>query len=304
MDAQSSTRKSTKPDTHQMITDRIIADLESGTIPWRKPWNASTHTQPVNIRGTRYHGVNRMTLGFGSAYDCPIWMTFKQAQEHGGTVNRGEHGSPVVFWRFLDVTEHDEESGQDKERRIPMASYSTAFNLRQTSDVRVPENVAHLLGNQERPEPIAAADAIIEGYHGAPALHHGDSRAYYRPSTDSVHMPDSQHFVNVGAYYATLFHEFGHSTGHASRLARPGVTEPAMFGDHNYSREELVAEMCSAFLCADAGIDADASLISNTAAYIQSWLKVLAGDKRMVLTASSQAQKAADHITGTAEPRS
>lgn len=296
------TSKSTRPDTYQLITDRIMAQLEAGTIPWRKSWsNTSANGRAFNIRGTSYHGINRVILGFGSPYESPLWMTFKQTGEHGGHVLRGEHGWPVVFWHILDVTTTDDETGEEKTKHIPAPRYYTVFNLQQTDGVRVPEATAHLV--TPRPirvvEPIEAADIIVAGYHNAPTVGHGGDKAFYRPSTDSVTMPPTWAFAGMPAYYQTLFHELGHSTGHPSRLARPGITDPSMFGSHTYSKEELVAEMTSAFLCADAGIDSDPSLLTNAAAYIASWLKVLANDKRMVITAAAQAQKAADHILGT-----
>lgn len=281
--------------TYDVVTDRIMALLDKGTVPWRRPWtNVPGSHRPLNIRGTAYHGINRMVLS-AMGYESPLWLTFKQAKELGGHIRKGEHGTPVVFWTFVDRDaqgdETDDETGRN--HRSGILRYSTAFNLEQTEGIAIKW--------QPSPPPevpaIDVCEAIVGRYSDAPALHHGGESACYRPSTDAVQMPPRAAFATAEAYYGTLFHELGHSTGHSSRLARPGITDTNLFGSHEYSREELVAEITASFLCAEAGIDTP--LIDNSAAYIASWLRALGNDKRMVVWAAGQAQRAADRILGT-----
>lgn len=285
---------------YDIVTDRILALLDQGTIPWQRPWRTAEITRPVNIRGTAYRGINRVILS-AMGYDSPVWLTFKQSTEHGGHVRKGEHGTPVVFWRFTDETTTDDD-GDEKTVTRAMARFTTAFNIGQTENVTIPDRLADAISDHRRnlrnAQPIEAAERIVASYQDRPAVNHGGDRAYYQPSTDTVVVPAADHFLTDAHYYHTLFHELGHSTGHPSRLARKGITDPVMFGSHTYSQEELVAELTASFLCAEAAIDQPT--VENAAAYIASWLRVLANDRRMVVYAAAQAQKAADHILGAA----
>jgi antirestriction protein ArdC len=296
MSAQHPDPKLSRASVYDVVTERMLAKLDEGSIPWRRPWrDLGGHRNPIDIRGTAYRGINRAILT-GMDYESPVWLTFKQAQELGGSVRRGERSTPVVFWK--QVAAGPTEESEEHEGRRFILRYFSAFNLSQTEGVNVPEPIRTLLAQpQPTVELISAADAVVEGYAGCPPIHHGESRAYYRPSTDSVMMPTAPAFNSPDHYYATLFHELGHSTGHESRLARSGITDVAMFGSHEYSREELIAEFCSAFLAADCGINQPA-LDANSAAYIQSWARVLSSDRRLVVQAAQQAQRAADWIKG------
>lgn len=286
---------------YDIVTDQIVALLDAGTCPWRKPWDPGiSGVRPLNIRGSVYRGSNRAILS-SMGYDSPIWLTFKQATERGGHVRKGEHGTPVVYWHFLDRAEVPDDMDSEekpKGKRSATLRYYTAFNLDQTEDVRVPDGMRErftAIAHREY-HPIAEATAIVDGYQHAPSVRHTGGKAYYRPSDDSVTMPEPGSFHSDETYYGVLFHELGHSTGHESRLARSGVTDTNMFGSHEYSQEELVAEMTSAFLSADCGIGRP--LIENSAAYIASWLRALKDDRRLFVYAAGQAQKAADHILG------
>ena len=250
------------PSVYDVITSPIVEKLEQGTIPWRKPWNAETGA-PRNIRGTLYRGVNVFLLGC-QAYESPYWLTFNQARELGGSVKRGERGSAVVFWKWLQKV--DSETGQRE--RIPLLRYYTVFNASQCEGVPVPKLEQPLTTHR----PIEECEKVAQGYEGGPAVHHGGGVACYSPMVDRVSMPKPESFASPEEYYSTLFHELGHSTGHRSRLAREGVTNPQRFASHPYSREEMVAEMSAAFLAARCGIETQT--LDNSTAYIASWLRV------------------------------
>jgi antirestriction protein ArdC len=226
-------------------------------------------------------------------YSSPYWLTFRQARSLGGHVRKGKRALPVVFWSMVDHVEHD----TGDKSRIPVLRYYSAFNVAQCDGLPA-EIVAAADDAPPRPfAPIVACERVVEGMPNRPAIHHGFQAACYVPSADEVRMPDRPQFDAPAGYYATLFHELGHSTGHATRLARKGIAEaPAAFGSDTYGREELVAEMTSAYLCGFTGIEP--AMIENAAAYVAGWLKVIRQDARLVVTAAAQAQKAADYIVG------
>lgn len=268
---------------YDIITTRIIELLESGTVPWRKPWLNGAAKNLVS--GKEYRGINSLLLGC-SAYSSPYWATFNQIKARGGFVRKGEKGAPVLFFRVLDK---DDENA--RERRFPLARHYTVFNTEQSSGLDVPATRA--FGDVD---PIEACEGVIKSYPNPPSVRHGEARAYYAPSIDTVNMPSRALFESSEAYYSTLFHELSHSTGHASRLGRQGVTDSIAFGSHAYSKEELIAEMGASFLAGETGI-APATL-DNSAAYISAWLKRLRDDRKLVIEAAAQAQKAADWIRG------
>ncbi|QDV81246.1 ArdC family protein [Planctomycetes bacterium TBK1r] len=289
--------KKPKRDIYQEVTDRIIGYLEQGTAPWRNPIKRGTGDGwPKNLdSGKRYRGINVVLLGmrsWESGYSSDYWMTFKQAQSAGGQVRKGEKGSLVTFWKLYATK--DKTTGEPVE--VPVLKHYTAFNVEQIDGIQVPD------APKDDPdaipfEPLAEAERIVAGYKSKPTIRHdGGRRAFYRPSTDSVHMPDPDRFDCRESFYGTLFHELSHSTGHSDRLNRGLDTDLAPFGSPDYSREELIAEMGAAFLCAAAGISPPT--IEQSASYLQSWIDVLKGDKRLVVGAAGAAQKAADLILG------
>ena len=287
-------------DTYQVITGRIIDLLEQGTVPWRKPWKQSTlDGAPINLVSKKpYRGINVFLLAC-EGYDNPYWLTFKQAKQAGGHVNKGERSTMVVFWNWLDKkTDKLDSQGQPVVDRIPFLRHYNLFNVEQCD---LPEGLVPALSDQPTMEPIEACEAIVQAMPDKPAINHnGGNRAYYRQGTDSVHLPNRARFNNQEEYYSTLFHELTHSTGHSSRLDRKTLTEYDGFGGENYSIEELVAEMGAAFLCGTAGIETQT--IDNSSAYIAHWLRALKNDKRMVVTAAARAQKAADYIQAIESP--
>jgi len=283
---------------YEIVTQTIVDALENGTVPWHQPWNIEVGVPLSLATGKPYRGVNPFLLGLtalANGYRSPWWGTLRKINERGGTVRKGEHSTLVVFWKsYLHRAQVDDE--QD-ERRF-LLRYYRVFNADQADWADGTEPTYTAL---ERPAVarIAAAEAIVDGYRHAPSLRTGDA-AYYQPGTlDRVTMPPIDAFGSPEAYYATLFHELTHSTGHESRLDRDGIRTGSFgrFGDPVYSKEELVAEMGAALLCAIAGIDQKA-LVENSAAYLRSWLDVLREDSKLVVQAAAQAQHAADHILG------
>jgi antirestriction protein ArdC len=242
--------------------------------------------------------MNVLLLSLGQPYQSPWWLTYKQAQELGGNVRKGERSSIVTFWKRADAKRDEEgESGTDQaapERRAPILRYYQVFNLEQCEGIEAPPSPEFEPKAHER---IAGCEAIVAGMPQRPTLQRDPRQAYYAPTLDFVAIPDLSQFESAESYYATLFHELVHSTGHASRLNRTTLpTTLAPFGSPDYSKEELVAEFGAAFLCGHAGIFPHVA--ENSAAYIDGWLRVLKQDKRLLPVAAAQAQRAADFILG------
>ncbi len=286
---------------YDMITDRIIALLEAGVVPWRKPWKAGESAPRNLVSRKAYRGINAMLLAH-TGFSSPYFLTFNQAKALGGRVKKDEHGFTVIFWKFIDAKkarkeDEDEEHGRNRRGRIPLLRYYHVFNLDQVEGIpegRIPAKPAAILTDHS---PIEEAEAIVEGMPQRPEIRHADrDRACYHPFLDRVTMPFSFLFDHMEDFYNVLFHELCHSTGHPDRLARKSLETHAAFGSEEYSREELVAEMGASFLCAAAGIAP--KTIESSAAYIASWLKALKNDRRAVIIAAGQAQKAADFILG------
>lgn len=272
---------------YQKVTDKVVGLLAQGVVPWHKPWAGGG--SPANlISGKAYRGINPLLLA-SAGYMAPQWLTYRQAKGLGGNVRKGEKGMPVVFWKVLDK---EAESG----RRPFVARGYTVFNIEQCE---LPEDKRPPAAAPPRDNPpIEAAEAVVQGFKGRPKVVHGGGRACYQWVRDKVSMPPVDAFEDSAAYYAVLFHEFGHATGHPKRLDRASMKAASVGGEHAYSVEELVAEMTSAFVCGEAGIDPGGRLIENTAAYCESWIRRLRGDSKLLVQAGQQAAKAADHILG------
>lgn len=281
-------------DLYQEVTRQIVAALERGVVPWRSSilWTGEAG-HPLNLAsGKKYRGTNVFLLAitaWSQGYESACWLTFNQAKELGGSVRKGEKSSRVVFWKLYDMA--DRENGEAA--KVPVLRYYSVFNLEQIDGIQAPDAVAFTPADFH---PIQEAERIVGGYLGGPSVSHGGTQAFYRPATDAIRMPEPTRFASAEEYYSTRFHEDAHSTGHSSRLDRRLDTEPQPFGSADYSKEELVAEMASAFLCARAGIRP--AVIDNQAAYIGGWLKQLKNDKKLVIAAAGAAQKAADWILG------
>jgi antirestriction protein ArdC len=273
--------------TYEMITNRILEKMKTGQVPWRRPWKFQP---PRNLVSKRcYHGINFLLLTLNE-FDSPYYVTFHQAKQLGGSIKKGEHGTPVVFWKLIETLEKSEANGEEKSKVIPYLQYSTVFNLTQTEGIDAPKDAPKPL------EPLVVCEKIVEGFADKPQIAHTLlPRAFYQPETDNIHMPAKSSFVSREEYYSTLFHEYVHATGHEKRLNRHTQENTSFdFGSKDYSKEELVAEFGSAFLCAESHIDN--RVIDNNAAYLRGWLKELQEDKKLIIYASAKAGKAVDYI--------
>lgn len=282
-----------KIDLFQEITDKIVAQLEQGVAPWVKPWQGNGgHTCAANLprnhlTGKAYRGINTLVL-WGSAaangYTSGRWLTYKQAQSIGAHVRKGEHGTRIAVYKPWELREVNDE-GEETKKTVPVLRAYTVFSIEQCDGIELPAPT-------EAPAPVesryAAADAVL----AQAIIKHGGDRACYVPAIDQINMPVMGAFESPEAYYATALHELTHWTGHPTRCARDFGRR---FGDEAYAREELVAELGAAYLCAHLGITGRL----QHAEYIAAWIDVLKGDKKAIFTAASAAQKAVDYALRT-----
>ena len=282
---------------HEIVTGKVLAALRKGDVPWRKPWSSRRFAgegMPRNAVSNRpYSGINIILLKM-TPFGDPRWLTFEQAKALGGSVNKGEKSTLIVFWRIIEREVEDEDTGRKRIEEIPLLRSYLVFNVEQCSGLRLKP----LSETQVKEfDPVEEAEKVIAGMPNPPMMdNRGGDRAFYIPSADRIHLPARAAFPKADEYYATAFHELGHSTGHKSRLDRfSKEDEPAIFGSPVYSREELVAEFCAAFLSATTGIE---TTTENSAAYIGGWMKKLQGDPKVAVTAAARGQKAADYILG------
>ena len=283
-----------KRDLYAEVSTRIVAELETGAAPWIKPWSATPGANtPCNAATNRpYSGCNVVLLWMaqGAGYRTRRFLTFKQALGLGGNVRKGEHGTKVYFVKQLQV--RDKGADDDAATRIvPMLREYTVFNVDQCDNL--PARVVAL--GEVKPRNGGERDATIDEFLAGTGatIQEGFGEAYYRPGEDVISLPRFEGFKNAAHFYSTAFHELGHWTGHKSRLARDLRHR---FGDRAYAAEELVAELCSAFLCAEFSIDGDL----RHAGYIQNWIGLLKADSRAFFTACSKAQAAADYLRSLA----
>ena len=283
-----------KADVYARVTDRIVEDLAAGVRPWMKPWSAGHAdgriSRPLRHNGTPYRGVNVLLLwgeaqakGFGS----PSWMTYKQAQELGGQVRKGEAGSMVVYADRYTKSETNER-GEEAEREVAFMKGYTVFNVEQIDGL--PAQYLAPVAPVLQPLPLHQAAEAFFAATGA-TFCHGGSRAFYAPVRDFIQLPPAEAFRDAESYAATKAHELIHWTGHPHRNAREFGRR---FGDRAYAFEELVAELGAAFLCADLGITPEVQ--PDHAAYLAHWLQVLKEDKRAIFSAAAHAQRAADYV--------
>lgn len=293
---------------YSYVTDRILKALDDGIVPWRKPWNTGTagngrHRNGVS--GFAYRGINVWLTGC-SGFSSPFWFTRKQISGQKGKIRKGEKGTMVTFWKFLDKKDKHGKpvtNGKGTVEKIPMFRYYLVWNLEQIDGVKPSPRAEKAAGIGETGtdvaesefSPVETAEEIIKNSPVRPAVRHGGNVACYTPALDAIDMPEKESFRNPESYYATFFHEMGHATGHETRLARDLT---GLFGDHSYTKEELIAEMTSAYLCGMSGIDTD-DIMENSAAYINTWRRKISEDSRLVVSAASAAQKAADKVLGT-----
>jgi len=286
---------------YQMVADRIIEQMNKGIIPWLKPWHGlkgnGTEDMAISYTSRRaYSLLNQWLLGEPGEY-----LTFNQIKELGGSIKKGEKSRYVVFYTKVSFTKKNEETGEDEVHSYPLLKYYNVWHLNQTTGIESKIKPGEQTTESE-PEMDAQADSIILGYlmretslkfqNNKPS-----DRAYYSPSLDEVVVPMPGQYDNMAEYYSTTFHELVHSTMKESRCDRMAENKNNTFGSDNYSREELVAEMGSAMLCSVSGVENKKSF-RNSVAYIQDWIKAFKNDPKMIVWASSRAEKAAAYICG------
>lgn len=267
-------------------TETIVAQLRNGTAPWIQPWGSPSHTNtavPHNaLTGNVYRGMNTVLL-WGAPYNNNGWLTYKQAQQAGGNVRKGEKGSMVVFWKF---NKYETEDGEQKSSAL-CRSY-TVFNTDQCDGLN-PEKL------KQAPPPVDP-DPLFAGLYARANINHGGDRAFYAPAFDAITLPTPDTFQSRAEYQATALHELSHWTGHVSRLNRDLTCR---FGSNAYAMEELIAELSAAMTCAALGI---AGKLQH-AEYLASWIKTLEADHRAIFTVASRAQAAADYLLDRAQPQ-
>jgi antirestriction protein ArdC len=277
---------------YEIVTERIIKMVEEkGHLPWQRPWKRNK-AFPCNIDRPKesYKGINFWIL-LCQDYKSPYWLTFNQIKKGKGWIKKGEKGTYIVFWKFLEGKEKD---GSPNGKRIPFLRYYLVWNLEQLDryEGKIPE-----ADTKTAPldfSPIDACEMVLDEMpQSRNMIKHGKNRAAYFPFSDHIEIPNKEDFNSVEEYYSTLFHELAHSTGHESRVNRKDAFGGG-FGREKYSKEELVAEISTCFLCHMVGI-ADKT-VDNSAAYLGAWLKKLKNDPKLLITAASAAQKATDYI--------
>jgi antirestriction protein ArdC len=276
---------------YQIVTDKILEALDRDIVPWRRSWGGAQLAPRSATTGQHYRGVNVWLL-FVSAeihgYESPWWLTYRQAEALGAQVRKGEKSSLITFWKEWE--REDKQTGETD--KIPVLRYFNVFNAQQCDGLGAKYTSRPDLKRFEH-SPIEACEEIVAGYQNGPALEHGGFRACYSPRLDRVLMPRPEVFETREAYYAALFHELAHSTGHEKRLKRESLGAQDL---EKYGREELIAEMGAALLCGMGGISP--ATIEDHAAYIAGWSKSLRQDPKLAIHSAAAAQRAADTVLG------
>jgi len=297
MSKTTKTSQQPRADVYSRVTDRIVADLEKGVRTWVKPWSAEhalarLPSLPLRHNGTPYRGVNVLLLWgemVEKGYENPLWMTYKQAEALGANVRKGEHGSLVVYADTFSKTEENDK-GEEFERSIPFMKGYTVFNVAQIEGL--PDHYYHPTAPRDHGSTIELVEKAEEFFANTGAtFRHGGNRAFYAPSADFIQLPPVEAFRDAESYAATKAHELVHWTGNEQRIAREFGKR---FGDRAYAFEELVAELGSAFLCADLAITPEVR--EDHAAYLGHWLEVLKDDRRAIFSAAAHAQRALDFL--------
>lgn len=326
------TKSTTRTSMYDNITDKVIKQLEAGTVPWQKTWIGGARNMPRNaVTNRAYRGMNIWTLLAESAdknYTSNQWLTFKQASElalgrnnfhdnngHSGDtetcvpcvnqfgdrtmggVRRGEKGTQVIFWKPTSYNKENDRGEMEQHDTLLLRFYYV-WNVEQCDNIRIPDHAADKRTSWKNNDPIQVAEDIVVGYSDAPPIAWGFPHACYYPSQDRMEMPEMKQFNTSADYYTTLFHEFTHSTMHESRLNRKAEEDAGThrFGSKPYGKEELVAEMGATYLMAFAGLTEQT--FENNAAYLNSWIRTIKGDPKMVIHAAAQAQRSCDYILG------
>lgn len=281
----------------EQVTKEVIREMEKGNVIWQKPWFVMNAAQNF-VTKRAYEGFNQFYLNWiiqQRKYNYPYFLTFKQANNLGGYIKKGEKSTPVIYWKITQKKEQKGDTPEGQEGKVKTYFYPFihhVFNLEQIEGIEVPEIASN---NNNTFNTLDACEKIVSEMPVRPQILHGGNRAFYSRATDSITMPKANNFKTAEGYYSTLFHEMIHSTGHKNRLNRFGQGEQAKrFGDEAYSKEELVAEMGAAFLTAEAGIKE--RVFNNSIAYLKHWIEALNNDKTMIISAANRAYKAAAFI--------
>jgi antirestriction protein ArdC len=275
---------------YEIVTERILKLLETGILPWRREWNFKDG-MPRNFDSKHhYKGYNLLYLAIAQmleGWQYPLYLTYVGARKHGWNVKKGEKGNAVVFWKTQEITEKDLKTGEERIKKTGLLRYYHVFNLDQIEGWNKED-----LGLHEATKIPTCEELIASFVPNLPEIHHG--RPAYIPTRDIITLPNPEEFENEAFYYTTRYHEIVHATGAKHRLARPGIIETNNFGDHEWSFEELIAEIGAAFLSAMSGISSQ--VIEHNASYVQSWAEKLKDNPTWIVKAASQAQKATDYL--------
>ncbi|MBT1705550.1 ArdC family protein [Chryseosolibacter indicus] len=280
---------SEKKEMYAIINNMIMDKLQRGKAPWRQTWNDFGPARNYVNKKT-YRGINALLLN-NLDFEYPLYLTFLQAKELGGHIKKGSKSIEVIYWKTLEFED------ENKIKKIPFLRYYNVFNIECVEGVNIK------LPTKYVNDPIEQAEMIISDMPSKPIIEHGGDQPYYNWKEDKVRVPHRDNFILSDEYYATLFHELAHSTGHDRRLNRETCMKPAVYGSRDYCKEELVAEIATCFLCGEAGIAN--STIDNSSAYIRFWVErlthILKEDNKAFVRASALAQKAADFIRNSIE---
>lgn len=278
-----------KKDMYAIINNMIMNKLENGKMPWKQTWNDYGPARNY-VSKKAYRGINALILN-NTEFEYPLFLTFLQVKELGGYIKKGSKSIEVIYWKTLEF------ENEETIKRIPFLRYYNVFN------VDCVEGVKLKLPAKFVNDSIEACETIVNDMPSIPVIDHGGDQPYYNWREDRVKVPNRENFILSDEYYATLFHELAHSTGHTSRLNRDTCMKPAVYGSRDYCREELVAEIATCFLCGEAGISNNT--IDNSSAYIQFWVErlthMLREDNKAFVRASALAQKATDFIMNKVE---
>lgn len=272
---------------YEMVTERIIEQLESGIIPWQKSWTGSKNGAYNRVSMKPYSILNQMILQHSGEY-----ATFKQWTETGGHIRKGARSEIVTFWK-MQLVEEEEEDGTKVKKQIPLLRYYNVFHISQVDGVEPKEKI-----ELQEHEPIEEAERVKLEYMEREHLQIYEKitdKAFYTPTSDYIEVPCKEQYEHIEEFYSTLFHEMVHSTGHFKRLNRLESGASARFGSATYSKEELTAEIGSAMILNRLGIETEKTF-KNSTAYVQNWLQVLRNDNKFIISASSKSEKAVKYI--------
>jgi antirestriction protein ArdC len=275
---------SERKNMYDVINNLIMNKLQNGKMPWKQTWNDFGPARNY-VSKKPYRGINALILN-NTEFEYPLFLTFLQVKELGGYIKKGSKSIEVIYWKTLEFSE------EEKIKRIPFLRYYNVFN------VDCVEGVKLKLPTKNINDSIDMCENIINDMPSRPIIEHGGDKPHYNWMEDRVKVPNRDNFILSDEYYATLFHELAHSTGHTSRLNRDTCMKPAVYGSIDYCKEELVAEIATCFLSGETGISNNT--IDNSSAYIQFWIErlthMLKEDIKVFVRASVLAQKAADCI--------